>query len=130
MTRDVAVVGPNAPLSEVRRVFAQQPVHHVPVVSGDRLLGLISIVDLLSLWSNQAATSEADDRRARHIMQTRPTVVTARERTTIAEAAQMLSEGAFHALPVVDADDRLMGILTSTDLIRYLAQLLERASAR
>ena len=40
------------------------------------------------------------------------------------EAAAMLCEGHFHSLPVVDADDRLLGIITSTDLIHYLHELL------
>ena len=40
---------------------------------------------------------------------------------SIRRAAEILGEGQFHCLPVVEGDQRLVGIVTSTDLIRYLA---------
>ena len=35
-------------------------------------------------------------------------------------AAELLGEGTFHSLPVVDDEGRLQGLVTSTDVIRYL----------
>ncbi|TLD40129.1 MAG: CBS domain-containing protein [Candidatus Jettenia ecosi] len=43
--------------------------------------------------------------------------------STVRKAAHLLSDGVFHSLPVVDKDNNLIGIITSTDLIRYLARL-------
>lgn len=54
--------------------------------------------------------------RARDIM-TSP-VITVRAGTTVQAAAALLAERGFTALPVVDDDDRLMGIVTEADLVR------------
>ena len=44
-------------------------------------------------------------------------------KSTVADAAEILSDGSFHAVPVVDEKDDLLGLVTSTDLIRYLRDL-------
>jgi CBS domain-containing protein len=54
--------------------------------------------------------------RARDVM-TSP-VITVRPETTIKEAARLLATGGFTALPVVDGDDELIGIVTEADLVR------------
>ena len=50
-------------------------------------------------------------------------VVTVPSDSTIKEVAEILSKKEFHALPVVD-DGRLVGIVTTTDLINYLLKQL------
>ena len=45
------------------------------------------------------------------------------EKGTIRDAAEKLSTGKFHALPVVNDDHELVGIVTSKDLIDYLIKL-------
>jgi CBS domain-containing protein len=50
--------------------------------------------------------------------------VTTRRDASVLDAAQLLGDGNLHALPVVDAAGRLEGMLTSTDLIRKLIDLL------
>ena len=47
-------------------------------------------------------------------------IVTIKPTTSIREAAEMLAEGDFHSLPIVDKEGNLQGLVTSTDLIRYL----------
>lgn len=118
MTRDVEAVGPGASLRTVRDLFAERDLHHVAVVDGERLVGLVSSNDLLRL--GDAGTGGRLS--ARDVMQARP--VTVREDVSVGEAAALLSEGAFHGLPVVDAQGRLRGIVTSTDLIRFFADAL------
>ena len=49
MTRDLQTVHVGQKLSEVRRMLANNPYHHVPVVSGDKLIGLISSTDMVRL---------------------------------------------------------------------------------
>jgi CBS domain-containing protein len=44
-------------------------------------------------------------------------------KASVADAANALSDGTIHAVPVVGDGDRLEGIVTSTDLIRYLRDL-------
>ena len=47
-------------------------------------------------------------------------LITMKGTGTVREASKLLREGTFHSLPVVDDDGALLGIVTSTDLIRYL----------
>ncbi len=42
------------------------------------------------------------------------------EKSTIADAADALSDGDYHAVPVVNDEGGLVGLVTSTDLIRFL----------
>jgi CBS-domain-containing membrane protein len=129
MTAEVKVVEPGASLADVHNQFSQHALHHLPVVEGDRLIRLISQIEVIraGVESSHAPRSNASETRllARDIMVDRVSIVTAGPDTTIREAAAMLSNGYFHALPLVDARDRLLGIVTSTDLCGYLAAVLE-----
>ena len=51
-------------------------------------------------------------------------VIVLNRNATLRDAAEKLSMGSFHALPVVDRKRRLLGIVTSSDLIGELLQLL------
>jgi CBS domain-containing protein len=46
--------------------------------------------------------------------------ITVKPDDPIRSVAKMLSTGARHSLPVVDADAKLVGIVTTTDLVNYL----------
>lgn len=120
MARGVPSCAPNAPLSEVRTLLSQLALHQLPVTDGERLVGVISSNDLLQLRIEPLRRSRRNGRlQARHLMQTAP--VSVRESASVRQAAAALCDGAFQALPVVDADQRLVGMVTSTDLIRVLA---------
>lgn len=127
MTRDVHSVQVGQKLSEVRRLLAERAIHHVPVLDGRRLVGLISATDMMRLtfesYNHEGRTSDAlldTQFLIADVMQTR--VVTLDIRDTIRDAAEKLKDGRFHSLPVVEGDE-LVGIVTSTDLIRYLLEL-------
>lgn len=129
MTRDVATVNVSQKLSDVRKLIADRKIHHVPVVSGTMLVGLISATDLVRLsFSAYGADQRAVDAMLDHEFSIDGVMirdlVTLREQSTIREAAKSLSTGAFHSVPVVDDDGNLLGLVTSTDLIRYLAEQL------
>ncbi len=123
MTTEPATVTPDTPASEVRAMLESEAMHHLPVVEERRLVGIVSASDLLKLYlldeqlSGQATTVS-------QIMETEPVVLD--ERATLREAAEKLSLGGFHALPIVDEDKRLVGIVTSTDLIDHLLHQLPR----
>lgn len=42
------------------------------------------------------------------------------QKDTVRRASELLMSGKIHSLPVIDEDHNLVGIVTSTDLIRYL----------
>ena len=112
-------------LSDARKLMQVNQIHHVPVVNGTKLVGLLSAVDLASL----SLTSFGSDERSNDTILDNQfsvedvmskNVVTIKPTTSIREVAEMLAEGHFHSLPIVDKEGNLKGLVTSTDLIRYL----------
>lgn len=130
MTKDVASITTQTPLSQVGKMFSESNFHHLPVLSGRELTGIISFVDLMrvsfedsfGVTEKQAVYDVLDHTLDVATVMTKDPV-TVHEKHSIKEAAQKLSEGGFHALPVVNDDHELMGIVTSADLIKYLLEL-------
>lgn len=125
MTRDLQTVHVGQKLSEVRRMLANNPYHHIPVVSGDKLIGLISSTDMVRLSlsvygvDERAFDAMLDTNHSIESVMTRD-LTTIEVKSTVRTAAELLGEGKFHSLPVVDDQGKLQGLVTSTDVIRYL----------
>ncbi|MFB6816638.1 CBS domain-containing protein [Streptomyces sp. NPDC056347] len=132
MTRDVVSVRGDAPFKEIARVLAQRRVTAVPVVDRDgRVLGVVSEGDLLRKAADRAAAPgdlppvpglEAwEDAKARGVraeeLMSAPAVC-ARPDWTVAEAARLMEIQDIKRLVVVDAEDRLQGIVSRRDLMR------------
>lgn len=126
MTKNPIAAHLGQKLSEVRDAFDKHGFHHVPVVSGGKLIGLLSSADIMRVtydYGTDARMSGAvlDNTHSIDELMTKD-IVTMSSKEAIRKAFEILSEGAYHAVPVVD-DGILVGIVTSTDLIRYtLAQ--------
>lgn len=127
MTRDVVAAHLGQRPSEVRHLLVDHGVHHIPIVDGGNLVGIISATDLHKLsMASYGADERAVDAFLDHqfsvedIMKTR--LVTVAGTDTIRRAAEILGEGVFHSLPVVDPTGRLVGMVTTTDLVRYLLE--------
>jgi CBS domain-containing protein len=128
LTRDVVTTHTGQKVSDVRKLFAENGFHHMPVVSGKQLVGLISASDILGI---SVEGFGSDDRSMdayldhqfsieglmQQDLRTLPT------KSTVADAAEALSDGSIHAVPVVDDKGDLVGLVTSTDLIRFLRDL-------
>ncbi|OOP56305.1 MAG: CBS domain-containing protein [Candidatus Brocadia carolinensis] len=118
MTTNVKTVQINQKMSEVLRLLSENQIHHVPVIDGRKLVGIISTTDIIRL---NITVSTADGWSIERVM--KKNLVTIEIRDTVRKAAQLMSDGIFHSLPVIDKDGHLVGIITSTDLIRYLVKL-------
>lgn len=125
MSTDLLITHEDRPVSEVRQLMASRGVHHILVVAGTQLLGVVSMSDILALsyseFSDDGSLSDAllDERcTLGGLMKRSP--VTIQVGASVRDAARAMSSGDFHSLPVVDGGNALVGIVTSTDLIRYL----------
>lgn len=127
MAVDPVTVHEKQKLSDAHRLIVERTIHHVPVVSGGRLIGLISANDLLRVsWGDvykqdpRQVDALLDTLTIRDVMQ--EDIVTIRSRETVRRAAELLAQGQYHGLPVVDDEGQLVGMVTSTDVIRYLLE--------
>ena len=118
MTSDPATVSPQSSAAEARRLLESNVIHHLPVVEGDRLVGIVSSSDLLKLHLLDDKMAIFARATVDQIMETNVTVLD--KNSTLRDAVEKLSIGNFHALPVVDKKRRLLGIVTSTDLLNEL----------
>ncbi|NJM24799.1 MAG: CBS domain-containing protein [Bacteroidia bacterium] len=127
MTKDVVVVQMDEGLRQVVDKINHFKIRHVPVLSGNKLVGIVSRTDInrLSFSAIFPGVETADDSildmlTIEQVMVRHPRVVT--RGTDIREVAEILSTEEYHALPVVDDSDEnmLSGIVTTTDVIRYL----------
>jgi CBS domain-containing protein len=126
MTNNPVSIDILAKPSEVIQALEGRSFHHLPVVDRGVMVGLVSTVDLarvsLGAWVQDEETEEAwiDSMfRIRDLMTWEPEFVRVDEGIRV--AADKLSEGSFHSLPVLDSGDRLVGIVTSTDILRRVA---------
>ncbi len=125
MTSEPTYVQRSQPISQVYDLLDGAPFHHVPVLDGDRPVGMVSASDILRLVYD---IDGSDDRMLRTMLDHQFNIddaMTEELRTlastaSVYDAASMLSDGSLHSVLVVDDDGKLAGIVTSTDLVRYL----------
>ncbi|MCL8017393.1 CBS domain-containing protein [Streptomyces sp. AS02] len=137
MTSDVVRAEYGTPFKEVARLLADHRISGLPVVDeDDKVIGVISETDLMMRqavapgphgWRSrfrldgltrgarrQAAKAEA--RTAGRLMTEPPVTVHADD--TIVEAARTMARRRVERLPVLDEEDRLVGIVTRRDLLQ------------
>lgn len=126
MSSNVEGVQEGQKLSDVRKLMSDKSIHHVPVINGKKLTGIVSFTDMMKLTmvTNGASEQTIDaiiDQQfgIRDVMTSNP--VSLKESDNVRRAAEILSKGDFHSLPVINNTDELIGIVTTTDLIRYLS---------
>jgi CBS domain-containing membrane protein len=125
MTAEVITLNHTDSLDTAERLFKTKNIRHIPVVSGDAIIGMLSYTDLLRI--SFADATDDEDESVEAIVYNMFTIeqvmaknlISITSDTLIKEAAEILAKKEFHALPIVD-DGKLVGILTTTDLINYL----------
>jgi CBS domain-containing protein len=129
MTKHVLTAELNGKLLDVYELIRKHHIRHIPIVHNKQLVGIISKTDLSRLTFSEMYANEEDADEAvfdmlsiSQVMSHKPRVVKSTD--TIKKVAEILSKEEFHALPVVDAKDttKLVGIVTTTDVIQYLLQ--------
>lgn len=96
-------------------------LHHLPVINGDgQLVGIVTERDLLLAASHYGLA----DVEVVEIMH--KGAITATPEMTIAQAAALLLEKHIGGLPVVDAQQQVVGVITETDLLRAFVEMLGR----
>jgi CBS domain-containing protein len=121
MTEPVLTVDINDGAGEVLRMFAGYPVHHLPVLNQQEVVGMLSTADVMKLdlflpKSSKAPIDYLNERMKVGALVRRP-VLTVQPHQSVETAAHLMAENGVHALPVVNAKIQLLGIISTTDII-------------
>lgn len=125
MSTQLVVLNTTDGLEKAEQLFKKHRIRHIPVIDNKRIVGMLSLTDLLRIsFADGAYEDEEDIESIVYDMFTVPQVMAKNIRsvtptTTIKEVAEVLAQEEFHALPVTE-DGELVGIVTTTDLIKYL----------
>ena len=114
MTKKVVTVRPQDTLEVVKDILFFKHVHHIPVVEGHTLVGIITSFDLVRLGRCQ---DEYKQVKVSDVMTTK--VATLGPNDKIGAAAEVFLENLFHGLPIVNEDKDLVGIITTHDVLKY-----------
>jgi CBS domain-containing protein len=128
MSCELVTVGETEPLHEVEALLRRHGIRHLPVVRGHKLVGLVTHRDLLSALDRDRARKGGDPLWTSDFMTV--DLVTVGPETPLRDAVGLLLERKIGCLPVVDPNDRLLGILTESDLVRYAAAAIEASDRR
>ena len=115
MTMDVIAVGRNATVTEAMELLRKHNVTGLPVVNEDgTVAGIISEKDVLEfLHDIDDITYTVEDFMTRD-------VVTSNEDANLIDICDLLLKKHFRRVPIVDAEGRLVGIVTRKDIIQYI----------
>ena len=127
MKRDVFVVLPETPLETAWSIMQRERIRHLPVVQAGALLGILSDRDILVRASLSRDGKVIVDNRVLVGSAMTPAPFVCGETTDVEELVKLMTEKKIDAVPVVSSSDRLVGLVTSTDLMLLL---LERNGAR
>ncbi|WP_212636895.1 CBS and ACT domain-containing protein [Desulfacinum hydrothermale] len=125
MKTDLITVSPDTPVLKAREILDTKKISHLPVTDGKaRLLGIVTDRDLKEAWASPASTLSVYE--LTYVLQKLKVesimtkdVLIATPDMTIERAARILHDHRIGALPVVK-DDKVVGIITATDLMEVL----------
>lgn len=133
MTAPARSIPHDARLLDAALILRSAGFRHLPIVDGDRLVGLITDRDihrfapsLLSKITPEEYNAIFENTPLKRVMTRNPMTVT--PTTPLREAASLLHENKLGCLPVVE-DGRLVGIITVTDMLGVLVQFLRGTAA-
>lgn len=127
MTQNVVKLNISDDLTKAESLFKKHHIRHIPVVNGNTIIGILSYTDLLRISFVDAVDDEEEivDATVYNLFTVEQVmakkITTVSPETSIKETAEILAVKEFHALPVCKGD-LLVGIVTTTDLIKYLIQ--------
>jgi acetoin utilization protein AcuB len=126
MSRDVVAAAPSLGLLDADLLMREHKIRRLPVVENGRLVGIVTYGDIrearpsaaspLNTWEMNflLAGLKLSDVMARQLKVVSP-------HATMGEAAEIMLNNRISSLPVLDSDEKLVGIITESDIFRMVA---------
>jgi len=129
MTTDLTTLREDKTMLDANLIFARAGIQHLPIMSGQDLVGLVTDKDLKHY--SPSILSGLPVEEYNRLMESTPlskimtrTLLTVEPDKTVLEAAQILADRRIGCLPVVEGSE-LKGIITTRDMVKVLLQLLK-----
>ncbi|HHB77941.1 MAG TPA: CBS domain-containing protein [Saprospiraceae bacterium] len=115
MKEDLITVKPEDSLDTVRNIFLSRNIHHLPVVDNDyHLVGIVTTFDVYRL---NLKFEDYDKLSVGEVMVRKVAKLSPEEK--IGVAAELFLLNRFHATPIVNPNNKLVGLVTDFDILRY-----------
>ncbi len=127
MSTEIITLEPEDSVADAGNIFHEFKIHHIPIVKEGKLVGMVSKSDFL-FFKNGFLSDKIDIRieevrlnnyDVKDIMTTGLACLEPEDRINV--ALELFKENIFHAIPITK-DDKLVGIITTLDIIRRIAE--------
>lgn len=123
MTRDVKTVSRDLTLQELEDLFERDDFNAYPVEEGSQVVGLVSKFDFLACFAFSSATMVPHydalmSRTVANIMA--PDFIYVPEDTKLTRVLQLMVDQRIRSMPVIESDQRLVGMISREDVMRAL----------
>jgi acetoin utilization protein AcuB len=125
MTHSVITITPDASISSAHQIMKEHGIRRLPVLADNNLVGIVTFGDVreaspsdattLSIWELNYLWAQliVDKIMTRNVLTVHPD-------TPILDAAELMLDQKVSGLPVVDTANRLVGMITESDIFRML----------
>ncbi|ODS39464.1 MAG: hypothetical protein A7315_11025 [Candidatus Altiarchaeales archaeon WOR_SM1_79] len=113
LMRKPVVCGIDDTIEQTSRLMIEKAINHIPIVEEDKLVGIVTSWDVAKAVAKKK--EELKDVMIRD-------VVTAHPEDVVEDAARKLSTHGISALPVIDGNKKLIGIITSEDISKLMTR--------
>jgi acetoin utilization protein AcuB len=128
MSKKVITIGENDSMQEAINLIKQHKINMLPVMKGEKLVGIVTDRDLKKASASDATTLDVHELmyliskiKIKDIMSKKP--VTIPPDFTIEETASILLDNNISGAPVLDHDNQLVGIITQADIFKVIISL-------
>ncbi|MHB9033102.1 MAG: CBS domain-containing protein [Anaerolineae bacterium] len=118
MTREIATISAQATMRDLKNLLRDRRISGVPVVENERLVGIISIENLIQALEERSIDTPVGARMTTNVLTLHPD-------DPLVKAVNLFSRYGYGRFPVVEADNKLVGIITKGDIVRSVLHQME-----
>jgi len=131
MKTKLVTLHPKDKISKAKQIFQKYNLHHIPIVVNKKLVGILSMGDLLAYKENKSShpsndrfqlVYDLDLKTVDEIMTADP--ITGKSNYSISEAIDIMLEQRVNALPICE-NNQLVGMITTYDMLKLLKYKIE-----
>jgi CBS domain-containing protein len=123
MLKDVVTVSPEMTVREVEALFEKFDFYSFPVIEKGKVIGIVTKLDFLKhfIFTPSSIIPQYDrllEDKIRGIMNTK--VFTVSMDTPLTRVLELMVETRIRSFPVVDVENRLLGVISREDIMKML----------